>query len=118
MTVFGFKGRPRHFFIDQRPRRGRHILAPRDPSDPATVPTLGAAAQDRTMRPQAHSSRPDSALDLHASFTLNHAYTTAPFHYTSSALQRPLYYNVIYASFPGTLLLHLLHYSILSSTAP
>ena len=38
--VFGFKERPRHFFSDPRPRRGRHVLAPRDPSDPATLPTL------------------------------------------------------------------------------
>ena len=37
MTVFGFNERPRHFLSDPRPRRGRHILAPRDPSpsDPA-----------------------------------------------------------------------------------
>ena len=25
---------------DPRPRRGRHVLAPRDPSDSATLPTL------------------------------------------------------------------------------
>ena len=42
MMVFGFKEPPRHFFGDPRPRRGRHLLAPRDPSDPATLPTLPA----------------------------------------------------------------------------
>ena len=35
MTVVGFKERPRHFFSDPRPRRGRHVLAPRDPANPA-----------------------------------------------------------------------------------
>ena len=35
-----FKERPRHFFSDTRPRRGRHVLAPRDRSDPATLPTV------------------------------------------------------------------------------
>ena len=43
MMIFGFKERPRHFFSDPRPRRGRHVLAPRDPSDPATLPTLAPA---------------------------------------------------------------------------
>ena len=41
MLIFGFKERPRPFCSDPRPRRGRHILAPRDPGDPATLPTLG-----------------------------------------------------------------------------
>ena len=38
MLNFGFKDseRPRPFCSDPRPRRGRHILAPRDPGDPAT----------------------------------------------------------------------------------
>ena len=40
MLIFGFKERPRPFCSDLRPRRGRHILAPRDPGDPATLPTL------------------------------------------------------------------------------
>ena len=39
--VFGFTERPSYFFSDPRPRRGRHVLAPSDPSDPATLPTLG-----------------------------------------------------------------------------
>ena len=30
------------YFSGPRPRRGRHVLAPRDPSDPATLPTLRA----------------------------------------------------------------------------
>ena len=42
MMVLGFKERPRHIFSGPRPRRGRHVLAPRDPSDPATMPTLRA----------------------------------------------------------------------------
>ena len=39
MLVFGFKERPSPFFSDPQPR-GRHVLAPRDPGDPATLPTL------------------------------------------------------------------------------
>ena len=37
---FWLKERPRPFCSDPRPRLGRHILAPRDPGDPATLPTL------------------------------------------------------------------------------
>ena len=37
---FGFKELPRQFFSDPRPHRGRHALAPRDPIDPVTLPTL------------------------------------------------------------------------------
>ena len=37
--VFGFIEEPRPFLSDPRPRRGRRVLAPRDPSDPATRPT-------------------------------------------------------------------------------
>ena len=40
MLVFGFKERPRPFISDQRPRRSRHVLAPRNPSDPAILSTL------------------------------------------------------------------------------
>ena len=40
VTFFGFKERTRHFFGGPRPRRGGHVLAPRDPSDPTTLPTL------------------------------------------------------------------------------
>ena len=43
MMVFGFKERPCHFFSDPRPGRGRHVLAHRDPSDPATLPTLAGS---------------------------------------------------------------------------
>ena len=43
MLIFGFKERPRPFCSDPRPRQGRHILAPRDPGDPATLPTLAEA---------------------------------------------------------------------------
>ena len=42
--VFGFKERPCQFFSNPRPRRGRHVLAPRDPSDPATLPILRRTA--------------------------------------------------------------------------
>ena len=49
MLVFGFKERPRPFFSDQRPRRGRRILAPRDPSDPATLPTLKSACSESIL---------------------------------------------------------------------
>ena len=34
--------RPRAVFAAPRPRRGRYFLPPRDPSDPATLPTLSA----------------------------------------------------------------------------
>ena len=47
---FGFRARPRHFSGDPRPRRGRHALAPRDPSDPKPLPTLHAEACGRTGR--------------------------------------------------------------------
>ena len=43
MMVFRIKERPRHFFSDPRPRRGRQApLDPvaRDPGEPATLPTL------------------------------------------------------------------------------
>ena len=36
-------GRNPRFFSDPRPRRGRHVLAPRNPSDPATLPTPEAS---------------------------------------------------------------------------
>ena len=47
IACFGFKAlnvdaRAVDFSSDPRPRRGRHGLAPRDPSDPATLPTLGS----------------------------------------------------------------------------
>ena len=36
--------RPRAIFAAPRPRRGRYFLPPRDPSDPASLPTLLAGA--------------------------------------------------------------------------
>ena len=38
-TVLSDKG-PRVIFAAQQPRRGRYFLPPRDPSNPATLPTL------------------------------------------------------------------------------
>ena len=40
ILVSGFKERPRPFLSDPRPCRGHHVLEPRDPGDPATLPTL------------------------------------------------------------------------------
>ena len=45
MLVFGFKERPSPFFSDPQPR-GRHVLAPRDPGDPATLPPTSLYAAD------------------------------------------------------------------------
>ena len=42
IMVLEFKERSRHIFSGPRPRQGRHVLAPRDTSDPATLPTLRA----------------------------------------------------------------------------
>ena len=44
---------PRAMFAAQRPRRGRYFLPPRDPSDPATLPTLDfiALPRDELGRP-------------------------------------------------------------------
>ena len=43
MKFFGLTYRFRHFFSDSPPRRGRHVLAPRHLSDPATLPKLHRA---------------------------------------------------------------------------
>ena len=65
MMAFGFKERPRHFLSDPRLRRGRHLLAPRDPSDPATLPTLllivaGCAGHiHEPAHPPARADHPD-----------------------------------------------------------
>ena len=61
--VFGFTERPSYFFSDPRPRRGRHVLAPRDPSDPATLPTLMApAAGGRVNWPAGSAGRSRAEL--------------------------------------------------------
>ena len=49
--VFSDK-RPRAFFAAPRPRRGRYFLPPRDPSDPATLPTLQAARRSAAAVPR------------------------------------------------------------------
>ena len=51
--------RPRAIFAAPRPRRGRYFLPPRDPSDPATLPTLGAALRSELGR-GVDSARPAS----------------------------------------------------------
>ena len=53
---FGFRERLRPFCSDPRPRRGRHILAPRDQGDPATLPTLVSVRLPNSN--QASSSNP------------------------------------------------------------
>ena len=40
--IFDSKSNPVIFFSDPQTRRGRHVLAPRDPTDPASLPTLAA----------------------------------------------------------------------------
>ena len=84
-TVLSDK-RPQAIFAAPRPRRGRYFLPPRDPSDPATLPTL-------------------VSIDRYSSLLL---LSFSPFPSLSSSLLSPLFLTPpIFSSFPPHLPPHL-----------
>ena len=61
-----FERGTRHLFSYQRSRWGSRVLAPRDPSDPATLPTAGGqgrAAADHRAEGKGLLSTPRTAAD-------------------------------------------------------
>ena len=59
VLVLDSKSDPVIFFQQPatRPGRGRHVLAPRDPIDPATLPTLGGGKGGRTAEERRKEER-------------------------------------------------------------